>query len=564
MRALAVLLTTLFCSAIYGGVVSEFEAREKAQRFVGEKHLQIGGRVRGRSSKDTDRPNANFYVFNIENNEGFVIVSGDDRTPEILGFADSGRMDVDNLPSNVAAWLDAYSQQISSLGSNVGQTENEVSTHARGSSSGKSMGEQVAIAPLITTTWDQGSPYNQYLIEIDGAKAQTGCAATAMAQIMRFYSFPEASKALPSYISTTHIKYIDALPASMFDWDGMGTESTPATADEGKQIAKLMKYCGVATQMDYSPYGSGTYVRYVESAFKDYFFYDTARKVERDDYQSNADWEKLIYNELKNHRPVFYGGVTRKGSGHAFVCDGYQYDNGNYFHINWGWSGSCDGYFLLSTLDSHDDGNGYVKEQSAIISLKPGAYTRPDNIDYEDDIRKEEEYEASLVWPFNTFDFEKTSSSTVSVDAHKNTISGDVVIPATVTIDGMNYQVTSINSGFWNCDEMVSITLPETMQTIYAGMNSCKGLKRVYIPASVQSISLSLNNCTMLSNIEVSQESPWLTTYEGVLYTKDMTTLIVAPYALAQTSFVIPEGVQTMTYALPVIRTSLQYLCLRH
>ena len=358
MKKLTLLFISLFVSLIsFAGEVTEEQALQKAQQFMQgkqfkQKNLRRAAAIGGKS----------FYVFNAEQNGGFVIVSADDRTVPILGYADEGSMDVHQLPENVKKWLEGYEMQINALrGSSF---KSNASRRAIGS----------PITPLLTCHWAQNPPYNN-LCPMDGEiRCVTGCVATAMAQIMYYYKWPKTVVGpLESYTTSQGI-LVPELPATTFKWDKM--KDTYKYGEEGEAsdaVAELMRYCGQAVTMDYTAFVSGSALK--ASSMKCFGYSQTAREVDRNNY-TTKDWEEILYHELSEKRPVPYGGFT-SGAGHQFIIDGY--DENGLFHVNWGWGGMDDGYYVLSVLNPYNDysdysmvgANGWCMGQYAIIGLQP-------------------------------------------------------------------------------------------------------------------------------------------------------------------------------------------------
>ncbi len=359
MKKLTLLFISLFVSLIsFAGEVTEEQALQKAQQFMQgkqfkQKNLRRAAAIGGKS----------FYVFNAEQNGGFVIVSADDRTVPILGYADEGSMDVHQLPENVKKWLEGYEMQINALrGSSF---KSNASRRAIGS----------PITPLLTCHWAQNPPYNN-LCPMDGEiRCVTGCVATAMAQIMYYYKWPETAVGpLAAYTTYSQKISVPELPATTFKWDKM--KDTYKYGEEGEAsdaVAELMRYCGQAVTMDYTAFVSGSALK--ASSMKCFGYSQTAREVDRNNY-TTKDWEEILYHELSEKRPVPYGGFT-SGAGHQFIIDGY--DENGLFHVNWGWGGMDDGYYVLSVLNPYNDysdysmvgANGWCMGQYAIIGLQP-------------------------------------------------------------------------------------------------------------------------------------------------------------------------------------------------
>ena len=396
---LLLLLLMIPVVRLLAGPVSETQARQKARSFLME-HGRKADVLNGRQAVKGHRApaaNANYYVFNLGEADGFVVVSGDDRTTPILGYSDTGSINFDDMPDGLRYLLEGYEQQMEVLASDAyaGDYRNETP-------------RRTDIDKLIKTKWNQGKPYNDLCPMIDGERTVTGCVATSMAQVMNYHKYPTASTtAIPSYSVTTEDKNkasydleVAALDATTFSWGDMLDNYTPVNPTTGKKevagtdaqkqaVAKLMQYCGSSIEMIYglgSNGGSAACHEFVPDALTTYFGYDGGvRYANRRNYSYEA-WVNMIYSELKASRPVILGGSSC-GGGHSFVCDGYKYENeSDYFHINWGWGGTSDGFFLLSLLNPINQGiggsstlDGFSFWQDAIVGIQPPV---ADNADY--------------------------------------------------------------------------------------------------------------------------------------------------------------------------------------
>ena len=399
MRKITLSALLLLAVAAVAAPVSPEKAHQVANQFMQQHRSGVSVKAAPASSAPKMRAGgqvsstqASYYIFNTTGNQGYVIVSGDDRTTPVLGFTDSGNFDPNNVPANMKVWLENYAQEISSLDM-LGITGNDFSAPRPTRNS---------ISPLITSHWDQAGPYWKYcpeFMDIDengdtvGELAYTGCVATSMAQIMNYYKLPMAcSQIIPSYIVTYYWQEeygafeTDPLDPIYFDWDNMRDNYTGAeTEAEQDAVAWLMLYAGCAAHMQYGVNASSTSDPYIPTALNEYFNYD-AKLVYRSDYDQK-DWEDMIYNELAEGRPMIYNGRAGTGGGHSFVCDGYAY--GDYFHINWGWGGLGDGYFVLSVLNPYAGGigsttslEGYNIDQTAVIGIQPGYSGEPEEVDH--------------------------------------------------------------------------------------------------------------------------------------------------------------------------------------
>ena len=338
-------------------------ALKKAQEFMPGKQFFAGKTIPSARAKAPMKHDA-FYIFNAVDNDGYVIVSGDDRTVAILGYSKHGTLDVDQLPSNLQWWLDNYARQIEALGTSLKPAQRQ------------KVVQGAAIEPLITAQWDQSTPYN-YMCP-DGSytdynqsgynksnRCITGCVATAMAQVMYYWQWPKSCPAIKSYQIDNYT--IRALPATTFKWDDMKSYYTQyETGPAADAVAELMRYCGQSVEMHYTTYASAAYCD--PSVLASVFQYSpNCRELWRDHYNTD-EWESIIYNELAEQRPVLYSGQNGS-TGHEFVVDGY--DGDGYFHINWGWGGLPDSYYVLSLADPEVYYEPFQYYQDAIIGLKP-------------------------------------------------------------------------------------------------------------------------------------------------------------------------------------------------
>jgi len=320
-----------------------------------------------------------FYIYNIGENQGFVIVSGEDATKTILGYADEGSFKTENMPENLTYWLNFYQQEIGAVraASATATASTEVSAIATGTTT---------VAPLLGgIKWNQTGPYNM-LCPLDATAnthALAGCVAVAMGQIMKYYNWPVKGTGTHSYTDATYgYQYVD-LSKTTYDWGSM--LNSYVSSNTGKQdsaVATLIYECGVTVDMAYSLSGSASTISRAAEAFVNHFGYDSdIQKYDRL-YYTNDEWNALMKNELDNARPVNYYANSDAG-GHSFVCDGY--DSNNLFHINWGWGGSSNGYFELSSLSSNNPGvTGAAPEfcyfQSILANIhKVDALTRATN-----------------------------------------------------------------------------------------------------------------------------------------------------------------------------------------
>ncbi len=363
MKKFLFVLTCLMVSVMMqAGDVSRQEALEKARQFMPNKEFkqQESGQ---RKAPGIAPMNSPYYVFNAENNGGFVIVSGDDRTEAILGYSDKGELDIETAPDNVKWLLDYYDKVITAMEKLPENSDEQVSSHRKIMAN---ISARKTIEPLLKTQWGQMEPYNKYCPEINGVRYPTGCVATAIAQIVNYNKWPKGlTNATEEYFSRTINISMPALEPTSFDWDNM-------TDDD---IARLMIYCGYGAKIDYNEAGSCGYDNDVKWAFTDIFDYSKGYRLLNRVGYSDDDWELAIYEELAKGRPMYYSGEDGR-NGHAWVVDGYE--NGR-FHCNWGWYGKYDGYFLLTGLTTEEDLIFFNKYQLAGICIQPPANVQDTN-----------------------------------------------------------------------------------------------------------------------------------------------------------------------------------------
>ncbi|MCH5238671.1 MAG: C10 family peptidase [Muribaculaceae bacterium] len=302
-------------------------------------------------SSSVDEPT--LYIFNREEGKGFMVVSADDNATPLLGYSDNDNFDPDKMPSQLKYWLQEYSRQIEAA-RNSGVSAESTLTRV-------SVPDWAPIAPLVTAKWNQGDPYNLYCYEItsDGKenKSVTGCVATAMAQVMYYFKYPEVGKGSVEYQHPGSGEYSMNFGAEPFQWDEMLPTYLPGsyTTEEADAVSYLMKACGYGVHMNYGEGESGASGSAIAPALINYFGYNEDMVVRSRHYYTYSDWMAMIYKNLSECGPVIYDGSALDG-GHSFVCDGY--DGNGYFHINWGWGGMSDGYYLLDALNADEFGIG--------------------------------------------------------------------------------------------------------------------------------------------------------------------------------------------------------------
>lgn len=369
MKKTLLLLMILICSAsqIFARQLSPSEALQRANSAAVQQAKDSFITTASAASMPVftaaDNEMIFFYVFAGKNDNGYMIVSADDTAAPVLGYADNGSFDADNMPENMKAFLEDYKTEM------AWAAKNGISAYAT-----DSRASRATITPLVKTKWDQGNPYNLLCPSDAGGKCYTGCVATAIAQIMNYHQWPTKGVGSNTYTPRYFTESLTVnFSSTTYDWSNMLNYYTGTETNAQKNaVATLMYHCGVAASMNYSSNGSGATASNAMMALINNFDYDKSIVYYFRDNFRTTDWEDLIYDNLVNVGPVYYDGNNNE-AGHAFVCDGYK---DGYFHINWGWSGMSDGYFRLSALDPESQGaggssSGYNIGQSVLLNIRP-------------------------------------------------------------------------------------------------------------------------------------------------------------------------------------------------
>lgn len=425
---------------------------EQALQRVSNSSLKMAGRTSGNMklaytlNSKTGSPSV--YIFNKSDNAGYLLLSADDVAAPILGYVDCGSFDAEMIPPAMKWWLSQYSEQTEYYSSHNAKTYSAAKIVSGG-----------AISPMLKTKWNQGKPFNNQCPQINGINSVTGCVATAMAQVMAYHRYPEVGNGTVSVtVGTT--SYSLNLAQEKFAWSNMLDQYIAGQYNQSQAdaVAYLMKACGYSVGMSYSTEESGAASLNMGSALINNFGYNKNITYEKRMFYSTTEWEQMVYNELKANRPVLYGGQS-EGGGHEFVCDGY--DGNGYFHINWGWGGISDGYFLLQSLNPDDlgigggTGGGYSFDQDIIAGVQPA--TTSENADLK-------------LFQYGALTGNKTSTATIAVKA------------------------TGFNAGWWNMNySAVSANLGVIIEN---ASNPSAGKTNVIGQAASSSGTQTLSNVT--------------------------------------------------------------------
>ncbi|WP_294556737.1 C10 family peptidase [uncultured Bacteroides sp.] len=315
-----------------------------------------------------------FYVFDRTDQEGFVIVSGEDVTLPVLAYSFENKFKAEDMPVNLKEWLAELRRQINDV------RKKNVTTSTETAQSWANVSASIGTVEkkLATAKWDQINPYNKYCPYINSQRAVTGCVATALAIVMRYHQWPDKGiGTLPDYSYEYRNVQWNQPGHSLghtYNWNNMPLTPYKGdwTAQELDNVARLIFDCGVMSKATYSPESTGAITKEAVQGLLYYMSYGKGAKFLQREWYSDTEWIRMLKQEIATNGPILYNGRTSDNEGHLFVLDGYT--NKEYFSVNWGWSGSCDGYYLISALNPATPGTGGGYEfnyyQSAVFNLK--------------------------------------------------------------------------------------------------------------------------------------------------------------------------------------------------
>jgi len=403
-KRLGVILATALSMGVIPGEASPHRADELknvALNFASLHKSTVAWKIAppSKSLQSIDQ-NQNFKIIRLLPT-GWIIVSTDDVARPILAY-NLEENNTRQLPENFQKWITHQSARVEEAKKYVqkpSEEKREWSTllvdHEKFLQDSEHFNKKTLQGnqnfPLLSTEWGQGTYYNALCpADEDGpdGHTMTGCVATAMAQIMRYFKWPRKGKSSHEYTIDPYGTLSVDFSTQRYHW----SEMPNSLYDYNSEVAKIMYHAGVSVNMEYSPNGSGAYFSDANEAFQSHFRYHTEGLVDRSNYTEEA-WHNLLKKELDAGRPIFYTGQGT--GGHAFVCDGYDSADPaeRKYHFNWGWDGAYDGYYALDALYPDDD--NYNNDQEIIYGIYPiGNLPKPENLK----IKKITETSAVLTW----------------------------------------------------------------------------------------------------------------------------------------------------------------------
>ena len=479
MKSVILMLLAAVALTMGGATVGTDAASRAASHFLSSgRHIGINAspvpmKLAYREVSVANADAADYYVFNAADGSAFVIIAGDDRAHEVLGYGE-GQFDTKRIPDNMRWLLNHYAKQVEYLHAHP---EEVFPIH----SASHREGQDTVIPEMLTTRWGQGTPYRNLCPMIDGQQCVTGCVATAMAQVMNYWHYPAVLPALAAYSTLTEHIPVPALPAKSVQWELMQNTYPQNSYDEeqANAVAMLMRYCGQACMMDYGIASSSAWSSNLLSAFKTFSYSQRADLVSRV-FFTDDEWRSMLLDDLSQMRPVIYTGHS-SSINHTFVIDGYD---GNKYHINWGWNGYQNGYYELDALTPM--GLVPTDPQEMIYGLSPFSDS-------------------------HDFDFIKNGIAYKVLDGnstavvHSNYYNDEIIIPDTVWYNGKAYRVTEIAASAFYGSSVKNIVLPQTLITIGESAFGNSDITQIIIPNSVTTIGNKLfQNCTSLKSITIN------------------------------------------------------------
>lgn len=433
---LLVCMITLTTVGIIAGPVNQHRAGQLGQSFLSA--------AKGTQKLDiqlvyysADRSDIDYYVFNASDGNGFVVIAGDDRVRPVLAYSTTGSFD----PNDVA---DGFEYTLNSFGIEIQYArEHDIEATADIEAEWKSVAEtgnikqgrttRAVVGPLCQTIWNQNYPWNSQCPEDEegsGGYVYAGCVATAMGQVMKYYDWPPRGTGSYTYYPDGYAPQTANFGETDYHFELMPLEldSTSTEADYF-YIAQFLHHCGIAVDMQYGVNGSGAYSQDVPAALENYFGY-TTQEYETFGYwgwyfYTNEQWIQMLKDGgLDEHIPLYYSGSDDDGAGgHAFVCDGY--DENDYFHFNWGWSGRDDAWCPIGALHTtkynFNDWNSFIGH---IIPDSPAYNNRPEAVTDFNIVENNDMQSVTITWtnPENTLNGELLEDFSITVSRNNDVI----------------------------------------------------------------------------------------------------------------------------------------------
>ena len=323
MKRTLLLVLTVFTNILLANAepITKARALSIATKYINNPKLS-NDTPKTRSSQANEQPA--YYIFTNPNDKKFVIISGESKLNELVGYGDKMTENPNDQPPYFKLFLKEYERVVKEVRSKAATTTPQRPIKRK-------------VEPLLTCKWSQYDPFNKYTPLSNGQHTPTGCVATATAQVMFYNKWPKNRP--QDYIASTGD---DAKKSATYWWDEMKNTTNEMRTEHSRQaVGVLMSDIGKAVNMRYYYRGSDSNLQYACNALRDKFDY-TVRYLDKNFLPAN-DFLNEVMQEISDGYPVLV-----VGGPHAFVYDGY--DEQGLIHTNWGWGGENDGYFDINIV----------------------------------------------------------------------------------------------------------------------------------------------------------------------------------------------------------------------
>ncbi|MCQ2348319.1 MAG: C10 family peptidase [Paludibacteraceae bacterium] len=370
MKRYSILVLILWVAAgAQAAPISPTTAEQIAVQWLGRAQVQArrsacgteeAAQARRSACGTADEAAQPLYVYNFGENDGYVLVAGDDRARDmVLGYSETGHFDYNRLCDAERAWIDGYVEQIQSLPDQEDEQETSVASPRQ---------LPIVVVPaMLNTAWNQNAPYNSLCPLVHDSATMVGCVALAWAMVCKYMEYPASASFDYDYIwarndSTRRTGSV----RSTYDYAQMPTRTYVDTSPE--RIAAVAQLCadiGSAVQMNYGAKSSSAVPRAALGKMVTHFGLDQGMVNHYRKHYTDADWDAMLKSELDAGRPMIYSGWKSGGGGHTFVCDGYN--SNDYFHFNYGHGDVSSTAFYKSSAVKND----YNTNQEVITNIVP-------------------------------------------------------------------------------------------------------------------------------------------------------------------------------------------------
>ena len=425
-------LVALTMGNLWAGSVSQQMAQRVGQQFLSttvlsqhraEIVLQLVCTAASRGEVD-------YYVFNVRGDNGFVIVAGDDRVKPILAYATTGTYNPQDVSEGFEFTLNSFRKEIQYIREHYMTATPDITAEWESVLSNGSLQQgrqaRAVVGPLCQTIWNQNWPWNSQCPEDEegsGGRVYAGCVATAMGQVMKYWNWPDQGVGSYTYNPDGYPTQTANFGETDYHFELMPNElDSLSTEEDYFYIAQFLHHCGISVDMQYSGHGSGAYSFSVPIALRTYFNYNADDDVTLSFWEFNfytiEQWIQMLKDGgLDEGMPLYYSGSDDNGNGgHAFVCDGY--DENDYFHFNWGWSGKDDAWCAIGALNTtkyaFNDSNGFIGH---IQPASANYYQRPESVTDFEIVENDDNTSVSISWtnPENNLNGEPLGNFTIYV-----------------------------------------------------------------------------------------------------------------------------------------------------